>query len=78
MLEDDHILALVTVAAGFRLADFGGPDSPVAVRMYSLPAHPAELLATGKMVVHSVRSWQDLTEPDIREFFAKSRQSGSA
>jgi hypothetical protein len=76
-LDDDHLLALVTVAAGFRLADFGDPDGPLAVRMYTLPDHPAELLAAGKVVVHSVRSWQDLTEPDIREFFAKSRQSGS-
>jgi hypothetical protein len=75
LLEDDHLLALVAMAAGFRLADFGGPDGPIAVRMHSLPAHPAELLAAEKMVVHSVRSWQDLTEPDIREFFARSRAS---
>jgi type II secretory pathway component PulM len=72
-LGDDHLLGLVTVAAGFRLADLGGPDGPMALRWQGLPAHPAELLAAGKALTHSVRSWQNLTEPEIRAFFAQSR-----
>jgi hypothetical protein len=72
-LCEDHIMALLTMAGGYRLADFGGPDDPMAVRWRGLPAHPLDLLAAGKLVTHSVRSWQDLNEPQIRAIFAQAR-----
>lgn len=72
-LGEDHINALLTVAAGFRLEDFSTPEGPMAIKWKGLPAHPADLLATGKLVTHSVRSWQDLTEQQIRAFFAHAR-----
>jgi len=80
-LADDHLTALITVAAGYRLGDFGGPAGPLALKWKGLPAHPADLLAAGKLVTHSVRSWQDLDERQIRGFFAQARQvpaSGAA
>ncbi len=70
---DDHLLSLLTVAAGFRMADFGGPDHPMALAWQGLPAHPAELLARGKLVTHSVRAFGDLTEEQIRASFAAAR-----
>jgi hypothetical protein len=72
-LGDDHLISLLTVAAGYRMADFGGPDGPMALAWQGLPAHPADLLARGKLVTHSVRSWHDLTEQQIRDFFAAAR-----
>jgi hypothetical protein len=72
-LGDDHIMSLMTVAAGYKIADFGGPADPIAVKWEELPAHPAELLARGKLVTHSVRSWGDLTERQIRDIFAAAR-----
>ena len=72
-LGEDHIMALLTTAAGYRIGDFGGPIDPLALKWQGLPAHPADLLNAGKLVTHSVRSWQDLTERQIRDIFAKER-----
>lgn len=72
-LGEDHLMALLTVAAGFQISDFGGPDGPLALRWQGLPAHPSELLAGGKLITHSVRSWGHLTERQIRSIFAEAR-----
>ena len=72
-LADDHLMSLMTVAAGFRIGDFGGPEDPLALKWRGLPAHPSELLAEGKLITHSVRSWGDLTERQIRSIFAQAR-----
>jgi hypothetical protein len=74
-LCDDQIMSLLTVAAGYRIADFGGPNDPLALKWKGLPAHPADLLANGKLVTHSVRSWGDLSEKEIRGIFAAARTS---
>jgi hypothetical protein len=74
-LCDDQIMSLLTVAAGYRIADFGGPEHPLALKWQGLPAHPADLLANGKLVTHSVRSWGDLSEKEIRGIFAAARAS---
>lgn len=73
-LGEDHLISMLTVAAGYRLADFGGAANPMALAWRGLPAHPAELLARGKLVTHSVRSWDDLTEQQIRAMFAAARR----
>ncbi len=75
-LGEDHIMALLTMAAGYRIGDFGGPADPLALKWQGLPAHPADLLTAGKVVIHSVRSWQDLSERQIRDIFAEARKSG--
>lgn len=72
-LGEDHLMALMTVAAGYLIGDFGDPEHPLALRWQGLPAHPADLLASGKLVTHSVRSWQNLNEKQIRHIFATAR-----
>jgi hypothetical protein len=72
-LGEDMIMGLLAVAAGYRIADFGGPDDPVSERWRGLPAHPDELLAKGKLLTHSVRFWEDLQEPEIRRIFRRAR-----
>lgn len=72
-LGEDHLFALLTVAAGFTIADFGGPRDPMALRWRGLPASPADLLARNKLVTHSVRYWDDLDERSIRAAFAARR-----
>jgi hypothetical protein len=71
--SEDHLFALLTIGVGFRIGDFGGPDDPLAMRWQGLPAHPQELLARGKLVTHSVRSFGDLDERAIRSTFAAAR-----
>jgi hypothetical protein len=74
-ISEDHLMGLMTVAAGFRIGDFGGPDDPMALRWIGLPASPAELLATGKLVTHSVRQYGDTVEAEIRRQFAAHRHA---
>jgi hypothetical protein len=73
LLGEDHLFGLLTVAAGYRIGDFSGPEDPLAVRWKGLPAAPAGLLAAGKLITHSVRSWEDMQEAEIREYFAARR-----
>jgi hypothetical protein len=73
LLGEDHIMSLLTVAAGYRIADFGGPEDPLALKWRGLPAHPEELLANKKLVTHSVRSWENMTEDEIRGIFRGAR-----
>ena len=72
-LGEDHIMTLITKAAGYEVGDFGNPDGPMALKWRGLPADPQELLAAGKLVTHSVRSWRHLTEQQIRNIFAEAR-----
>lgn len=72
-LGEDHLFALITVAAGYRIADFGGPHDPLALAWQGLPASPPELLARRKLVTHSVRRWKDWGEQDVRRYFAEAR-----
>jgi hypothetical protein len=72
-LGEDQLFGLLTVAAGYRIGDFGGPGDPLALTWKGLPAEPAELLARRKVVVHSVRSFGQLGEAEIRGSFAAAR-----
>jgi hypothetical protein len=76
-LGEDMIMGLVTVAAGYRIADFGRSGDPLSMRWRGLPAHPNELLAQKKLLTHSVRYWADLEEPEIRRIFRDARTAGS-
>jgi hypothetical protein len=73
-LGDDHLMGLLTVAAGYRLADFGRPEDPIALTWKGLPSHPDELLARKKLVTHSVKTWESLNEAEIRGIFKAARQ----
>jgi hypothetical protein len=73
MMGEDHVTSMLTVAAGYQIGDFSGPDDPMAVKWVGLPAHPADLLARGKLVTHSVRSCGDLGQAEIRAIFAAAR-----
>ena len=50
----------------------------MALKWRGLPAHPADLLAAQKLVTHSVRSWADLDEKQIRTIFGQARSRSPA
>jgi hypothetical protein len=79
-LGEDMIMGLLTVAAGYRTADFGRPEDPMAIQWRGLPAHPEDLLSKGNLITHSVRSYGDIKEAEIREIFraARMRDSGDS
>jgi hypothetical protein len=72
-LGEDHIMSMLIMAAGYELGEFSRPGDPGALKLQGLPAHPEELLATGKLVTHSVRYWQGLKEQEIRNIFNRAR-----
>lgn len=74
-LGEDQLFALLTIAAGFTIGDFGGPADPLELRWRGLPASPYEILARHKLVTHSVRFWEDMAEPEIRGIFARDRET---
>lgn len=76
-LGEDHIMSMLTRAAGYDLGEFSGPADPMALKWKGLPADPLELLARGKLVTHSVRFWEDLNERQVRDIFARARQQES-
>jgi hypothetical protein len=77
-VPEDALLSLTTRAAGFTIAELGGRGGPLAVTWKGLPASPPQLAASGALVVHSVRSWKEWTESEIRSFFRDRRQTAQA
>ena len=73
--HEDQIFCLALVAAGFKLGDLGRrEDGPLfGAKHVGLPASPADLIAEGKCLVHSVRSWGYMDEAQIRAEFRSAR-----
>jgi hypothetical protein len=74
-LGEDHLFAILLAVAGFGLADMARKqDGPIfGVKHVGLPASPEELIGEGKCLIHSVRSWGEMGEAEIRERFASAR-----
>jgi hypothetical protein len=75
-LGEDHLMSLLTVAAGWKVGDFGGPDDILALRWRGLPMHPDELLLRQKKITHSTRAWMGMEEQAVRARFAAARRHG--
>jgi hypothetical protein len=77
-IEEDQIFALALRASGWHLGEFGSDhdDLPMYARHAGLAAHPDEILAKHKALVHSTKRWDDLDEPAIRERFRAARVAG--
>lgn len=71
-LPEDVIFSVLTQAAGFELHEFAGPDQPFALAWRGLPMPPAQILANGKKVVHSVKF--EPADLSIRAIFARNRR----
>ncbi|OWQ88713.1 hypothetical protein CDN99_14570 [Roseateles aquatilis] len=77
-LSEDHIFSLLTVRHGYMLEDFVTGDLPMGVRWRGLPDSPRNLLARGKKIVHSIKFYESMKEPEIRAFFAQERAKHAA
>jgi hypothetical protein len=72
-LTEDVSLALCVRAQGFSLAAANGPGQPFGVQYQGLAFPPAELLARGHSVVHSIKNDPAFPEAEIRSFFRERR-----
>jgi hypothetical protein len=73
-LGDDHLNSLFLRAVGFEPGDFATGDLPLGVWLKNLEWSPEEIVQRGKCVAHSVRSYKDLDEKQVRAEFKKLRQ----
>jgi hypothetical protein len=77
-MGEDHIFGLCMSALGFEMRDYGTAvdDLPFGATWKGLPAPPEELLAAGKEIVHSTKSYEGQDEGDVREIFRLAREAG--
>jgi hypothetical protein len=75
VLSEDHLFSLLTIRHGYTLADFATGPLPMGVRWRGLPDSPQNLLSRGKKIVHSIKSYADMSEADIRTYFAAARHT---
>jgi hypothetical protein len=75
-VAEDVTFSLLTQAAGFELHEFAAPDQPFALAWRGLPMPPAQILAQGKKVVHSVKL--EPADLSIRTIFARNRRRHTA
>ena len=81
-LGEDFWVSILVLANGFGLGSLGGPGEPFVVASKYTPLSKEEVLAEGKLAIHSVRRGADgEDEATLREFFRNARsedQAGSA
>jgi hypothetical protein len=75
LFGEDEVLTMYSFAAGLQLYDFSNDREPFGICWRGLPFEPAELLARGYALIHSVKQDDRHTEADIRAFFAQRRSA---
>jgi hypothetical protein len=71
-VAEDVTFSMLTQAAGFELHEFAAPNQPFALAWRGLPMPPAQILAQGKKIVHSVKLGP--ADLSIRTVFARNRR----
>lgn len=74
-LEEDHIFSLLAKVLDFDMGDLASGNLPFGVLVKVLPASPEELHRQGKKIIHSTRRWQNMEEPEIRQYFKNIREA---
>ncbi len=79
-MQEDHIFGLCLRGLGYRMLDFGSAndDLPFAITWRGLPSPPEQLIAAGKEIVHSTKSFGDCEEREIRSVFLEARRTRRA
>ncbi len=76
-IPEDSIFALLARALGWGIGDLGGETGPISSGYKSMLIAPEDALTQGKMIVHSVRRWQDMDEQAVRAVFRRARREAS-
>ena len=76
-LEEDHLFAILAKSVGMNFGDLSSGNKPFACAWKNLPASPEQLYETHKKIIHSVRGYNNIKEPEIRRFFRQRRKLNS-
>lgn len=74
-LGDDHIISLIVRTSGYGIGDFSTDNYPICIKWRGLPHPPQQLIAKGKKIAHSTKSYKNFNELEIREYFRNVRNS---
>jgi hypothetical protein len=71
-VAEDSLIAMLTYAAGFQAAEFGGPNQPFGLWDIGLPMPPEELVTQGRIITHAMK-YKDEASLAARNFFRERR-----
>ncbi len=74
VLEEDHLFAILVKSLGMHFGDLSSGDKPFACAWKNLPDSPEHLYKNGKKIIHSVRCYHKIKEPEIRRYFRQIRK----
>jgi hypothetical protein len=74
---EDVMLGIYTRAVGLQSMNLVGRDEPFGIQHRGLVDSPANLVARGYSLIHSVKNDPAFTEEAIRAFFAAKRQGAA-
>jgi len=77
LVTEDLYFSLMVYASGLRVASWGAPGQPLASGQGFLPVDKEQVLAEGRLAVHSVRrGLRGESEAELRAFFRRAREPG--
>jgi hypothetical protein len=72
-VAEDHLITMLTYAAGYTVGELGGPGQAFGLSNDGLPAPPEKLVSEGRLVVHALNH-RDEAAPAARDFFRARRE----
>jgi hypothetical protein len=72
-VAEDSLITMLTYAAGFHAAEFGGPGQPLGIWDVGLPMPPEELVRQGRLVTHAMK-YADADSLAARAYFRALRE----
>ena len=77
-IGEDVLFSLLTFSNGFKIADFGRPNEPLAISHKCIPIKKEEIINNNKQIIHSVKMGKNgENEDEIREYFKRIRCQNS-
>jgi hypothetical protein len=73
-VAEDSLIALLTYAAGYTAAEFGGPGQPFGIWDVGLPMPPDELVRQHRIVTHALK-YRDADSIAARDYFRQRRHA---
>jgi len=72
-IAEDGLFGLMAHASGYSIADIGGPGGLLNIAWKGLPSSPDQIHDSGAYATHSVRSFENMNETQIRSYFKEKR-----